>query len=263
LVIQAADQQRPTIVLGAGATFAGPAAGNQVSLHGLLFTGAGQQLDLPAGVKTYIFEDCTIDPGGGVDSDGLNARSAGITIHVTPPGTGMTLRLTRSICGRLDLPETMDCLAIADSIADAQTFAGAHILVAGPPATVQRSTLIGSFECYRLEASESIFHGLTIATRRQQGCVRFCYFAPGSLVPRRFECAPSSPAPIFSSLLFGNPAYTQLALNCSPGIAQGAEDGDEMGVWNSLGGPHRLAHLNLRLTEYLPAGLVPAFVFVT
>jgi hypothetical protein len=68
---------------------------------------------------------------------------------------------------------------------------------------------------------------------------------------------------VFTSTLFGHPAYAQLALNCPPAIAAGSEDGGEMGVWNSLGGPRRLSHLRLRLTDYLPAGLVPVFVFAT
>ena len=264
LVIQAADGQRPVILLqGAGTTFTGPASGKQLCLRGLLFTGAGRALMLPAGVETYTLEHCSVDPGGGVASDGVNMRSAGVIITVPAPATGVTLRITQSLVGALSLPQTMECLAVADSICDGQQFPGARILGGGPPATVLRSTMFGAFECYRLEASESIFQQLTCATRRQEGCVRFCYFAPGSLVPRRFQCAPEGPPPVFTSTLFGHPAYAQLALNCTPAIAAGSEDGGEMGVWNSLGGPRRLAHLRLRLMEYLPAGLAPVFVFAT
>lgn len=264
LVIQAADGQRPVIRLpGAGATFAGPASGEQLSLRGLLFTGAGRVLMLPAGIDTFTFEHCTVDPGGGMDSDGVSLRPQGATIHVPGPATGVTLRITRSVVGALDLPEMMECLAIADSICDGQPFPNARILAGGPPATVQRSTLLGAFECYRLEASESIFRGIALATRRQEGCVRFSYFAPGSQVPRRFQCAPATPPPVFTSTLFGHPAYAQMTLNCPPAIAAGSEDGGEIGVWNSLGGPRRLSHLRLRLTDYLPAGLVPVFVFAT
>jgi hypothetical protein len=157
---------------------------------------------------------------------------------------------------------------MADSIADGSAFPA--ILQTGPPCTILRSTLIGSFQCHSLEASLSIFDGLTVARFRQQGCVRFCYFAPGSLVPRRYECAPEDPPPVFVSRSFGDPGYTQLALDCQhlavPGNCNGSaiaygENGREMGVWSSLGSLRRLNHLRLRLTEYLPAGLVPVFVF--
>ncbi len=264
LVIQAADGQRPALVLsGAATAFNGPTSGEQLVLSGLLITGEGQMLTLPAGIPEFVVEDCTIDPGGGRCPDGITARPAGVTVKVESPGIAVCLRIVRSIVGPLDLPEEMECVALSDSIADAQAFSPAAILVSGPPATVLRCTLLGTFDCYRLEASESIFQGTTTALRRQEGCVRFCYFAPLSLVPRRFECAPADPPPVFTSQSFGDPGYTQLALNCSDGIARGGEFGREMGVWASRGNPRRLDHLRLRLAEYLPAGLVPLFVFVT
>jgi hypothetical protein len=102
--------------------------------------------------------------------------------------------------------------------------------------------------------------------------VVFCYLAPGSLVPRRYKCALEGPPPGFTSKLFGEPGYTQLAVDsldlavpdADPGSAiLFGENGQEMGVWSSLGNIRRLNHLRLRLTEHLPAGLVPVFVFET
>jgi hypothetical protein len=263
LVIQAGNGQRPILDLTAEPTFSGPTAGKQLTVRGLLMTGAGATLVLPAGVETFVFEDCTIDPGGGMAADGSSLRPAGVTVQVPAPGAGVSLRAIRCIVGRLDLPETMECLALSDSIADAQAFPGSTILAAGPPATVLRSTLLGSFHCLRLEASESIFTAVTEAAHRQEGCVRFCYFAPGSRVPRRYQCAPEAPPPVLTSRLCGAPGYAQLALNCPPAIGGGGEDGGEMGVWAARGAPRRMAHLELRLEEYLPAGLVPVTVFVT
>lgn len=264
LVIQAADGQRPTIVLSDAATaFKGPTSGDRLVLSGLQITGEGQTLTLPAGVQQFVVEDCTVDPGGGRGPDGVTALPGGVTIQVTAPALGVCLNIIRSIVGPLDLPQGMDCVALSDSIADAQAFPSAAIMTSGPPATVLRCTLLGTFGCYRLEASESIFQGTATALRRQEGCVRFCYFAPGSLVPRRFECAPANPPPVFTAQSFGDPGYTQLALNCTDGIAKGGDNGREMGVWASRRNPRRMEHLQLRLAEYLPAGLVPLFIFVT
>ena len=100
--------------------------------------------------------------------------------------------------------------------------------------------------------------------RRQVGCVRFSGFGPNSSTPRRYDCVPDGTLPpVFTSDEFGAPAYTQLALNCPAAYLTGGDDGNEIGVWSALGGARRLAHLKLRLTEYLPAGLVPDFIFAT
>jgi hypothetical protein len=271
LVIQANDGQRPTLLLSnAVNVFSGLTNGSQLILSGLLITGAGQTLTLPTGVKSFLLQDCTVDPGGGRAADGVSSRLAGVRLKAATPATASCLRLDRTIVGQLDLPGDMNCLAIADSVADATAFQSKEILKAGPPSSVLRSTLLGSFECHNLEASLSIFAGATTALFRQQGCVRFCYFAPGSLVPRRYECAPDSPSPVFTSQFFSDPGYTQLAVDCLdlavPGACSGSaivlgENGQEMGVWSSLGNVRRLNHLRLRLSEYLPAGLTPVFVF--
>jgi hypothetical protein len=273
LVIQADDGQRPTILLsGAANAFSGPTSGTQLTLSGLLITGSSQTLTLPTGIRSFLLQDCTVDPGGGRASDGVAMRPAGVRLQVAAPATASCLRLDHSIVGPLDLPQDMDCLAMADSIADAGAFRSGAILQAGPPCAILRSTLLGSFECHSLEASLSILADTATALFRQQGCVRFCYLAPGSLVPRRYKCAPEDPPPGFTSKFFGDPGYTQLALDsldlAVPDTDPGSpivfgENGQEMGVWSSLGNIRRLNHLRLRLTEYLPAGLVPVFVFET
>lgn len=263
LIIRAASGQRPTIVLSATQqAFVGPAAGENIELSGLLFTGAGQTLVIPQGVHSVSFQDCTIDPGGGTSADGVTARPAGVTLQVELPGNGVQLALDHCICGPLDLPAAMDCLTLSDSIVDPQPFA-VPALPDGPPAVVLRSSVLGDFRCIRLEASEALITGTTRALMRQDGCVRFSYFGPGSEVPRRYECAPATPPPVFTTTLFGAPGYTQLALDCPVSISSGGADGREIGVWASLGAPRRLEHLTLRLAEYLPAGLQPVIVFVT
>jgi hypothetical protein len=270
LVIQAADGCRPVLDLTGQTTFQGPSTGDRLSLRGLLITGTGSTLAFPKGISSVVLDDCIVDPGGGVSADGTNARPAGVTIAVETPGLGCSLRFNRCILGKLDLPPGMNCVAIADSIVDAQQFPGAVILAGGPPATLNRSTLFGNFECQRLDASETIVTGKTKAIHRQEGCVRFSYFGVNpliadsdSLVPRRYHCAAESPAPIFVSQLFGNPAYAQLSLACDSAIANGDADGGEMGVWSSLSNQRRLAHLQMRLTEYLPAGLTPVIILVS
>ncbi len=266
LIVQADSGERATLLLTGPVFGGGAVSGKILVLRGLLITGLGQTMTFPDGIERIVLEDCTIDPGGGLSADGRTARGAGVTLAVAAPGDGITLEVTRSIVGPLALPAAMTCVHLRDSIADAQAFAGQTVLHAGPPAALERCTLFGAFDCYRLEASESLFVGSATALRRQEGCVRFCYFAPGSETPRRFRCVPESPPPeasppVFTSTAFGDPGYAQLTLNCPVAIATGGETGSELGVWASLGGARRLEHLKLRLAEYLPAGLVPVFIF--
>jgi len=265
LAIQAADFQRPVIVVSpATPVFGGATAGAQLILSGLLFTGVSQNLTLPPTIGAIQFVDCTVDPGGGTSSDGHTPRPPGLTILAANPKAGGTLSFTRSITGPIvDVNKTLDCLTITDSIADAQTFgAGARVVSNAARLLVERSTLAGRVECDVLEASLAIFDGIVRITFRQQGCVRFCYFAPHSRTPRRYECASPLPRPTYTSRHFGDPGYFQLALDCQLAIRQG-ERGYEMGVWSSLRNRQREAHLELRLQDYIPAGLVPEIIFAT
>jgi hypothetical protein len=129
-------------------------------------------------------------------------------------------------------------------------------------------------------ASEVIFAAPTVAVRRQRGCVRFSALAAGSRTPRRYRCQPdlameglSDPAriaavrnrlrPTFTSLHYGDPAFAQLSLNAAREITQGAENGSEMGAFERLLQPQRVANLRLRLDEYLPFGRDPGLIDVT
>ena len=69
--------------------------------------------------------------------------------------------------------------------------------------------------------------------------------------------------PSFTDTRYGQPTYAQLARRCPAQIAQGAEDGSEMGAYCHLKQPQRLSNLRLRLQEYLPFGREAAIVLVT
>jgi len=263
LAIQAASGQRPVIeVAPATPVFGGNPAGALLLLSGLLFTGAAHTLTLPGTIASIQFSDCTVDPGGGVSSDGRTSRPAGLTVRFTSPKAGGSLAFARCIVGPIDGNNELDCLRITDSIVDATGFPNRPAVQNVTRLLVQRSTVSGRVKCQVLEADLSIFRDVTQVLYRQQGCVRFSYFAPRSQTPRRYECAPALPAPVLVSTHFGDPGYMQLALDCQPAVVNG-ERGYEMGVWSSLRNAQRLTHLNVRLGEYMPAGLVPEFIFVS
>lgn len=149
-----------------------------------------------------------------------------------------------------------------------------------PAATLERVTVLGHSYFRELAmANECVFTAPVRCEKRQSGCVRFSYAAPGSETPRRYRCQPDEAAkdldeaartlvlarvrPEFTSVRYGEAAYCQLSPGCAREIAQGAEDGGEMGAWHMLLNPHREANLRMRLDEYLPFGLEAGLIFMT
>ncbi len=169
----------------------------------------------------------------------------------------------------------------------------------GPPTTLERVTVFGVVRVKELTlVSETIFTAPAIAERRQAGCVRFSYVAPGSQTPQRFRCQPDLEiatetdaagkraqaagvpltesdkaalrahilawlTPSFTDTRYGQPAYAQLSQVCPVQIAEGAEDASEMGAFASLKQPQRVANLRAALDEYLRFGLEAGILFVT
>jgi hypothetical protein len=103
--------------------------------------------------------------------------------------------------------------------------------------------------------------------RRQEGCLRFCFVPPGSIVPRRHRCQPEANTrgilPHFTSLRYGDPGYCQLRNATPTQIRHGADDEGEMGVMHALFQPQRETNLRIRLDEYLRFGLRAGLIYET
>jgi hypothetical protein len=165
------------------------------------------------------------------------------------------------------------CFNVSDSILDAtsvdgKAFGAPECSVAHVCLKIQRTTVFGQVQVHALElAEDSIFTGQVFVARRQIGCVRFCYVAPGSRTPRQYECQPpagqSNPAPVFNSTRYGAPDYAQLSLRCPKAISAGASDQSEMGAFHDLYQPQRTALLRARLDESVPAGMEAGIIFET
>ena len=97
--------------------------------------------------------------------------------------------------------------------------------------------------------------------------MRFCFVPPGSIVPRRYRCQPSTESPDvvphFTSLRYADPGYGQLRNATASVIRCGAEDEGEMGVMHPLLQPQREANVRIRLDEYLRYGLRAGLFHVT
>ncbi len=113
----------------------------------------------------------------------------------------LTISIYRSVCGALNLADTVPKLLIEDSIIDhgwgteiPQGIDVEQLIAISAPGTavecLQSSTVFGTTKVRSLEASDSIFTGRVKTLRKQIGCMRFCYVPDGSRTPRRYLCQP-------------------------------------------------------------------------
>lgn len=263
----------------AGSLNAGTCFVNGVLIEGLLTVAPGNLAQL-------ALAHCSVIPGRGA-------------LYVSPGGNErLTLALDHSICASIGVPEPIRSVAIRDSIVGSGE-GSPELSLDAPQAALalDRSTFFGGVMGLSLSASDCIFAGPVHALRRQTGCVRFSYVAPGSVVPRRYRCqpelegttriaalreaaAPGMPPvaaqedaihaevaalirPLFVSRQYGDPGFGQLELRCAQQIRSGAESGAEMGAFEFLKQPQREANLRDALDEYLRFGLEAGLHFVT
>jgi hypothetical protein len=305
LVVQAANGQRPCVVGDLTINIPNVAAPEQLSLRldGLLIS--GRITVQAAGTASRLVEislrHCTLVPGVGLDETGMPTNQGNASITVSPGNNRVHLSISHSICGPIRMPADDGYIGLSDSILDAGSETAFAIAAnntgttAGPVVNLEHVTVLGRMQVREIElASESILSGRVHADRRQSGCVRFSYVAPGSVAPRRYRCQPDLAAvaaiaeretinsaltdaerkqirdavdaaliPCFTVRRYGQPGYAQLAERCPQEIAGGAENGSEMGAYHLVLLPHRESNLRRRLDEYLPFGLQAGLIYVT
>ena len=230
-------------------------------------------------------------------NNGIEVLSSGDT---GKSNDALKLTIRQTICGGILLPETVPGLDLIDSIIgmDGNT----AIYAKGTTVSIEQCTILGRSYMRKLEASNSIFKSDVEVEQRQAGCMRFCFVPYDSSTPRRFQCQPdlalSKQAikeslhdtqdthehkvpsvedlpenihdavldrlqPVFTSLIYGSPAYSQLSPVCPVEIFTGAEDNSEMGVFSTLQQPQREKNLLAALEEYLRFGLEAGIFYVT
>jgi hypothetical protein len=254
---------RGTLSVKGTAPAASPTPG-ALFIDGLLLEGS---LTVAAGnLQTLGLSHSTITPDGGLTV--LSASTAG------NDNSALTVNLYRSIFGPIAVNAGVTALNTVDCIVTsgpASSATAAAITAESAPISLQTTTVFGTTSADVIVASDSLFTGLVTATRQQTGCVRYCYMPAGSQTVQRYACQPdlalaAVPAsqrgsvlarvtPQFTSTEFGQPGYAQLSLRCAVEIAAGADNGAEMGAFNFLQQPQRLANLQTALAEYLRFGL--------
>ena len=272
--LRAANGRRPTVVLTGEFTVAG-GTDSEVVLNGLLLTGNRVRVPAAGGnaLRRLDVRHCTLVPGWGLTEDGEPASPGMSSLSIELADLIMTVE--RAILGGLRTHEGATC-RVVDSIVDAcatsgTAYAGTDGASAGGALTLEACTVIGKVHAVTLPlVSDSIllatlesgssWPAAVIATRRQEGCVRFSYVPPGARVPQRYRCVPgaetsTNAVPRFSSLRYGHHAYAQLRATSDPAIRSGAGDESEMGAFHHLYQPQRETNVKVRLDEYLRVGL--------
>jgi hypothetical protein len=258
--------QRPHLLGDISVAGTAPVASDtagELILSGLLIEGNVKVLT--GNLGTLRLSHCTIVPGvGKLTVNGANDKPV--------------IRVERSICGPIDLPDSVTQLFVQDSIVDGTGYKA--IVANGSRAELQASTFFGDVEAKMLEAGNSIFMEKLTAKLRQAGCVRFCFLRDDSVTPRRYRCQPDLALqdvedaaaqqsirarikPSFTSRDYGQPGYAQLKLTVPAEITRGADDGAEMGVFYFLKQPQREVNLLASLDEYLRFGLEAGIFYAT
>jgi hypothetical protein len=251
-----------------------------VTLDGLLIT--GRSVRVTGNVGQLRIADCTLVPGWSLDCDCQCQHPGEPSLELTD--TTACVQVDRSILGAIrvirdEVHAGPGQVFLSDSVLDATArdgyaLAGAGAGTADRPADVtlamRRTTVFGRISAHAVTtADNSIVTGCFDVTDRQHGCVRFCWIAPGSLLPRQFHCEPALSkdplrvVPRFTSERYGTPGYAQLSRDAPPEIFRGADDGAEMGAFHDLFQPQRLDNLTLRLADCTPAGCDAGIVIVT
>jgi hypothetical protein len=263
LEVRAANGLRPLVALPAPWTVRG-AEGSRSTLNGLLVTGDRVVVRGAANrLSALTLNHCTLLPGRALDPDGSPTSPGASSVSVGIAGVGLTV--CASLLGAVRVHNGSSA-AIDGSVLDATlggvAYGASDTAPTDPGGAVdlESCTVLGDVHTDRVDASNCLLVGRVVATRTQTGCLRFSYLGPGSMTPRRYRCQPETGpgranVPHFASLRFAAPAYARLADGTPSGIGQGAEDESEMGIYRRRYEPQRHADLQIRLDEYLRAGL--------
>ena len=244
LVLQAADQQTPTLVKsggGADVLTVQNSAIAQFVLDGLVLSGGG--IVVGGNVGAVVLRHCSAAP-------------ASVAVNLT--SANANLRLARCICGPIAITAPEGSVEVSDSIvqhpaASVETPSGNAALAFGNgTAKLERTTLVGDVAVHSGYISNVLLYGALALADAGASCLRFSRLPP-AFAAGGFRCTET--VPIFVSLAFGDAGYCHLHPNTSAALRSGAEEGGEIGAFYRAGLAWRTQNVGVRLDEYVPAGL--------
>ena len=283
VALVAIDGQRPMIRWTTpGTSWAINGNHGNLIIQGIWLQGA--ELVLTGSFESVTLRFMTLDPGtvappgsaAGVWFDTAIDGLALAPVRLLVEASIENLTLENCITGpiRTQGSGAIEQLTVTDSIIQAIPTGGATTDYALQTeigdVSLARCTVFGPSAIHRMDASECILDDVTIAEDTQHGCVRFCAIAEGSELhaPYRSVAVPAV-GPLFISRRFGEADYArlyQIADNAiikpqtGDSILGGAQNGSEMGAFQSEGVSLIKRGLVLKFEEYAPLGVFPVWI---
>jgi hypothetical protein len=294
LIIRAAADCRPVVRLRRPLRFRAvdPTTANfGVRLEGLYLTRgvgypAGEPLIARAALDSLTLVHCSLDPNRFHRRDGSVAgptRSSVALIrgHGFAPAAGFAqtpaVTITRCLTGPVLIDD--DCtLEITDSIIDGGAGvhdpAGTAYAVSSatdpvndwaPAATLNNVTFFGRVRVEQIQARGCIFvHALQVHNN-ETGCIKLSYLSPeANRLPQNYSCVSGPDVALrFTSEIFGDAGYGQLALTTDFRVLERGPHDDQMGAYGFLQEAHKWRNLRIRFREFMPLGTRPLLIPVS
>jgi len=276
--LTALDGQRPLIRWAAGgATWSIEGKGGNLIIQGIWLQGA--DLVLTGSFQSVTLRFVTLDPGSLNDAGKIDRAIDGLLlapVRLRVTASIETLTLDHCITGPVTTEGNgaIEQLAANDSIiqaidtGSATQYLALHTAIGDVQLT--RCTVLGPCTIHKMDASECIFDQAAVAEDQQHGCVRFCAIAQGSLLhaPYQSVTVPVLGA-VFRSRRFGEADYARLFRLADDAIIDpqtgdtilgGAQNGAEMGAFQSEGVTLLKRGLVLKFEEFAPLGVFPVWI---
>lgn len=274
MYLRANKTQRPYLLLDTGDnwTLSAPSATSTdacLTLEGLwIGARSSSSIVLQGDYETVIIRHCTIDPGGYRDvahplTWGTDAANDISPVTLVIEGTIEQLIIDASITGPIITRDNgqIETLLIQNSIVQSLIPSEPALNIKNGLVITRRVSLFGNVQVHRLQASETLITGKAQVTDNQRGCFRFSAAWNNSYLPRPYESHFFEDTQHwFSSRVFGHPGYGQLSETAPESLKRGAENGSEIGAFNTLLQPIRMDNLRTKVEEFMPFGLIPIFI---
>ncbi len=264
LVLKAANRQRPYLcnetnwILNSGTNL-----NANITLDGLWIGGKGNiisEVILRGDFECVVLKNCSFDPGGSNNVLGEMLYPINLIID----GRVENLCIDSCIMGPVIIINNgyIEELSVSDSIVQSVDNSVKAIDVKTGKTILNRSTILGSMDVHRLEASEAIITGLVHVNDTQNGCFRFSAAPALSWLPHPYESFlfQADANHWFTSRRFGDPGYAQLSDTAPVNLMRGAENGSEIGAFSRQLNPIKYDGLKHKIDEYMPFGLIPIFI---
>ena len=277
--LTAISGQRPMIRwAGGGQTWTIKGDNANLVLQGVWLQGA--DIVLTGSFESVTLQFVTLDPGtAGQGSTLIGEAIDGMPLaptHLWIEATVTNLVLENCITGPIRTRKTgsVEQLTATDSIIQAIPTGGSGTDYALETelgdVSLARCTVLGPCSVHQMDASECILDDVAIAEDVQHGCVRFSAIAQGSALHAPYQCVTVPPrGPIFYSRRFGEASYARLVRLADNAIIDpatgatilgGAQNGSEMGAFQSVGVTLIRRGLVLKFEEYAPLGVFPVWI---